>query len=198
MRKVRTPEPEGFAEFWEKGKLPPQTYLLECFDYFAETGDLVWRRRPQSHFQAGKHSRGHHQRAWNAKYAGKPACARTPQGYLRTSINKRSFYAHRIIWKLVHGVEPSTIDHINGDRADNRIENLRSVSQAQNARNMKPRSSGPPGVYRHSAVEGWYAQVPINGRVRSKLFKTEEEALSWRLRVGREEGFTDRHLGIDR
>ena len=57
----------------------------------------------------------------------------------RLSIDGKSYYAHRVAWAMVHGVDPSgVIDHINQDIKDNRIANLRDVSQSENARNVAP------------------------------------------------------------
>lgn len=183
-------EPEGFADFWESDGMPSQAYLLECFFYNGESGVLVWRKRPRHHFPT--------QRAfsvWNARYAGTEVKTQRACGHIRTSIKKRPLYAHRIIWKLLHGVAPDVVDHINGDGGDNRLTNLRSVSQAQNARNSSA-SGRIRGVYKHSKFPGWYAQVPIDGKVKSKMFRTRDEAIAWRIAQGRMVGLTDRHLGV--
>ena len=194
MRKVRTPEPEGFAEFWE-GTLPSQEYLRQCFEYDAESGTLKWKERPRSHFSSTQYGR-RSQVLWNQRYAGKVVGSLTQHGHLRTSVGKRCIYVHRIIWKIVHGTEPEVVDHVNGDGADNRLNNLRACTQAVNARNA---SRGKiTGVYKHSKADGYYAQVSIKGRVKSKLFRTREEAIAWRVAVARDNGFSDRHLGVSR
>ena len=89
------------------------------FDYDADTGILSY-----SH----NHLR--------SDYRGNVAGCINPHGYLRVSITvdkKRTlFMAHRIIWKMHYGNDPDTIDHINFDTTDNRLCNLRDVTQCDN------------------------------------------------------------------
>lgn len=111
-------------------ELPSQERLQELFRYNPETGVLMWATREES-------KRVH----W--KNAGKIALnSKSPSGYKRGSINRISVRAHRIIFKLVHGIEPDEIDHINGDRSDNRIANLRSCSRRENMTNLRSRRNG--------------------------------------------------------
>jgi hypothetical protein len=176
-----TPE---FKAFWEP------SYLHECFAYNPETGDLVWKVRPRAHFVS---DRAH--KIWNKNHSGRRLKGNN-NGYLRTCINKHSVYAHRIIWRMVYGEDALVIDHINGDGTDNRLVNLRSVTHAVNSRNAARRHGRVSGVYKHSQVIGWYAQVVMSGKVKTKLFLTKEEAVEWRLENARANGFTDRHLGV--
>jgi hypothetical protein len=72
-------------------------------------------------------------------------------GYLIIKIKGRQYKAHRLAWLYVYGQMPKgVIDHINGDRSDNRICNLRDVTQDQNnksARRKPNRETGEVGVY---------------------------------------------------
>lgn len=86
-------------------------------------------------------------------------------GYLCGSFCAKILLAHRVIWVLEHGEWPDCIDHVNGDRTDNRISNLRSVSHLENMRNRKLSAKnevGYPGVYRMDW--GWIVKVRAEGK----------------------------------
>lgn len=78
-----------------------------------------------------------------------------PQGYLRISVNGRYYYAHRLAWLFVNGDWPGDrIDHIDRDRANNRIGNLRVATASQNAANAGPRKSNTSGFTGVSVERG--------------------------------------------
>lgn len=93
-------------------------------------------------------------------------------GYRSVSIKiegvRYKFMAHRIAWILFYGSPPKgEIDHINGDRSDNRIANLRDVSRSENCRNASKRKdnkSGVSGVYWDKHASAWRAMVRHEGR----------------------------------
>lgn len=102
-------------------------------------------------------------------------------GYLRVSLFGRSFYVHRLAWLIVHGEWPDVIDHINGDRSDNRIANLRSITDAENHQNIRrPKVNNPHGmlgVNWHAGAGKFMAQISVNNRSKYLgLFDTAEEA----------------------
>jgi len=114
-------------------KLPSQGYLLQCFTYDPETGLLTWRPdRPEHHF-----SRPNILGLYRARYAGWVVKAKTKAGYVVASIDGRKNYAHRIIWKMMTGEEPETIDHIDMDPANNRWSNLRAATTAEQHANKR-------------------------------------------------------------
>lgn len=88
----------------------------------------------------------------------------TDRGYLKIRISGKSLFKHRVIWKLVMGREPDTIDHINGDKMDNRIENLRDVPQRFNVRNNLARGgqSKFKGVYLDKRSGKYGSRIKLN------------------------------------
>lgn len=84
------------------------------------------------------------------------------KGYLIAHVNAKLYRVHRLIFLYHHGYMPNQIDHINGKRSDNRIENLRQATSVQNAQNrMTIASSGFKGVYWHKKTKRWTASICI-------------------------------------
>lgn len=105
------------------------------------------------------------------------------QGYMTTTICGREYGLHRLAWLYVHGAWPKrVIDHINGDRADNRIANLRDVNQTINQQNRRlasatNKSSGLLGVTRKRGRKKYEAGIQVSGKSRYLgTFGTAEEA----------------------
>jgi hypothetical protein len=103
-------------------------------------------------------------------------------GYTRISIDYKRYLLHRLIFLyhygyLTHGLQ---IDHIDADKSNNRIDNLREVTGSQNMYNSKIRSnnkSGVKGVYWNEARRKWYPQIKVNGKyVLRGYYDTIEEA----------------------
>ena len=86
-------------------------------------------------------------------------------GYIKISIAHTLYYAHRLIWLYVYGEWPNSIDHINRNKHDNRISNLRNVSHSTNLKNQKLRStssSGVHGVHWYKAGNKWHSEIKVN------------------------------------
>jgi len=99
-------------------------------------------------------------------------------GYWSICIDGALYKGHRLAWLYVYGEWPSDqIDHINGNRLDNKISNLRIVTQNQNQQNRKPNRNGT-GVKGVSKIKnGFSAQIGHNGqKTYLGFFKTKEEA----------------------
>ncbi|HRI99390.1 MAG TPA: HNH endonuclease signature motif containing protein [Hyphomonas sp.] len=164
--------------------LPSSEYLHECFVYDEISGALFWKKRPLYHFDdKGRSAKWKQSVQWSRR-AGKAAFTLFSGHYRCGVLNGKRVYAHRIIWKMVHGVDPRVIDHINGDKLDNRIHNLRSVTHQENLRNTrrdrKNNTSGHVGVSRHASI-GFNAYIhDTNGRPIKKWFKTKTDAIEWR------------------
>ena len=103
---------------------------------------------------------------------GKNAGGVDTYGYIHIGVNGKQYKAHQLAWLYHYGEIPSgEIDHINCDKQDNRIKNLRVVSSTINALNK--RSS--KGVYRHQSK--YRARIKLNGKhLHLGLFETEELA----------------------
>ena len=102
------------------------------------------------------------------------------KGYIQVSYKGKVYRGHRIIFLLVHGYLPKILDHINGDRLDNRIENLRPANECRNSQNAcmsKNNTSGIKGVYFDTSRQKWSAEVSANNkRYRLGRFFTKFEA----------------------
>lgn len=138
--------------------------LRSKLDYDPETGIFTWRAR------AG------------GKYCG--AVAGTPDGggwgHLRIRVNYVSHAAHRLAWLYVHGEWPKQhIDHINGDPKDNRISNLRDVSNQVNQQNRRRvrACSSHPFMGATLTKRGWMAKIRSEGKaIYLGTFETPEAA----------------------
>ncbi len=150
-------------------KFEDASALRAFLAYDPETGILLWRPRSPDLFTDGQKSREHQCSIWNKAYAGKPAFTSVSKnGYPHGTLFGQSYYAHRVIWALMTGHWPAKqIDHIDGDRQNNRWVNLREASRSENLYNSKkPASnkSGIKGVCWDNGRSKWLAQIGFNGR----------------------------------
>lgn len=131
---------------------PSQDQLLELFEYI--DGNLYWRKSNRGHSKAGD-------LAGTTNKDGKH--------YFTVTISQKKYSVHRIVWVMVNGDIPNglEIDHINRDKYDNRIENLRLVTRSQNSLN-KP-----------SKISKRYNKFVARVKGDSKSFYTIEEADKW-------------------
>lgn len=113
--------------------LPAAAYLRECFDYDPETGMLTWKRRPRRHFRNSVSEL----LRWNKRWAGTVAGTQMTDGYVAVHVDGEMYKAPRIIWKMQTGETPKSLDHKNGDHADNRWDNLREATTQQNRWNSR-------------------------------------------------------------
>jgi hypothetical protein len=87
-------------------------------------------------------------------------------GYRSITLSGSSYYEHRIVYFMHNGCLPQNIDHINGDRSDNRIENLRKATQRQNCQNQiipKNNKSGHKNVAWNKKEGRWSVRICIDG-----------------------------------
>ena len=143
-------------------------YLRELLHYDQETGIFTRKVSTSNRVKVGD-------------VAGCP----DGHGYLLISVHSRLYKAHRLAWLYVRGVWPNDqIDHINRIRTDNRIANLREVSQKQNLQNRSKSStntSGHSGVCWHKQSSKWLAHIKHNYKqIHLGYFSILEEAISAR------------------
>jgi len=175
---------------------PAQPYLLECLAYEGPTGNLLWKERPRDHFASDRAAN-----IVNGKLAGKVAGCESPTRYgaryLVVRIDKRLYKAHRLVWAMHKGSIPSgmEIDHIDGDSTNNRIENLRLVSRAENQRNLARRANKvlPTGIrieanaYRVTGIDA------IGRRKHLGRFRRLEDAIAARVEFNAQNGYHSNH-----
>lgn len=126
-----------------------QKELLELFEY--RDGVLYWKiNKPHSRYKAGD-------------IAGRTV----KNGYRQICVNRIRILNHQIVFKMFHGYVPKTIDHIDQNPENNRIENLRAATIGQNQYNSKVSSrnkSGVKGVCWNKSYKKWHVQVSVNGK----------------------------------
>ncbi len=97
-------------------------------------------------------------------------------GYLRMCIDGRKYFAHRLAWFYVHGVWPKLMDHINRNRGDNRIINLREASPPTNSMNVGPRYGRKiKGVHFDKVTGRW--RVNVSGKKHGPRFANKTDAI---------------------
>jgi hypothetical protein len=172
--------------------------LREIVQYDPASGNLTWLPRAASDFEEGGIGAQAKAARWNKRYAHKPALHHIGNaGYRKGSIYSKSCFAHRVAWAWMMNEWPDEIDHINGNRADNRWVNLRSVDHEANSKNSsRPsnNSSGAVGVSWHSVQKCWRAYIKVNQRsIHLGRFLTFDDALFARLAAERDYGFHPNH-----
>lgn len=127
------------------------------------------------------------------KSTGLPFTTLTDNGYLKATLFGWGWRVHRLAWLCAHGVWPhGQIDHINGDRTDNRLVNLRDVSNSVNSENLRsPKShnrSGFLGVRWHAGSRKWMARITTQGQTAYLgLFERPEDAADAYLQAKRQQ-----------
>ena len=154
--------------------------LKEIFLFDEEKGIFYWKISPSNNIKVGD-------------IAGKGSV----KGYKRVSIDNSSYLIHRLVWLWHFGYIPDEIDHVNHDRSDNRLCNLREVTHIDNCRNESKKSnntSGYNGVIWHKSAKKWSAQITVNRKNHYLgLFNTKEEALLARKEADIKYGFYSNH-----
>lgn len=139
--------------------------FFDFLDYDPLTGHFTWKKRSSSRASAGS-------------IAGRMQSL----GYRQIKLRGKTFYAHRLAWLFVTGAMPAhEIDHINGNRDDNRFANLRDIPRRLNVQNQHRtrKDSGLMGTWMDKRCGRWKSAVSTLGVVkRLSSFDTEAQANS--------------------
>ena len=139
--------------------------LRSVLDYDPDTGKFTWKVRPSAR-----------------TFAGDTAGCIDKEGYRLIKYRRKVYFAHRLAWLYVYGEWPKDkTDHINGAKSDNRIANLRDVTNSQNMQNqhraMRTNRSGLLGVCTGKRGNRFAAVISVSGKQhRLGWFDTPKEA----------------------
>jgi hypothetical protein len=133
-----------------------KTAIADEIDYNPNTGDMVWKKSGRGRFKRK-----------GVSCSNKPVA----NGYIHICVNNKQWLAHRLAWVLHYGEEPPrVIDHINRDKTDNRIANLRDGTNGVNEMNTKIPKNSPfkiIGVRRASKKGNYQAYIAKRGAFKS-------------------------------
>ena len=145
-----------------------ENYIRENLRYDPETGHLWWIKHSDNPLSKRR------------RRLDKPVGYKETKGYLCLNLFSTTWKCHRLAWFLYYGCWPKEVlDHINGIRVDNKIENLREATQNQNEMNKKKKtecSSNYKGVWWCVNNKTWRARIRNNGTSKNLGSYTSEEA----------------------
>jgi len=167
--------------------------LHEILHYDSESGLLFWKRRPREMFSSDRICN-----SWNSRFTDKEAFTFVSLGYRRGAIFGRPYPAHRVVWAMEYGEWPDgNIDHIDHDRQNNKINNLRVVTKQENSKNQSLRNtnkSGVNGVSWYKRDSKWQAFIEVDGKSKCLgRFVNIEDAIAARANADRVHGFHANH-----
>lgn len=153
-----------------RDKLPTQEELWNAFNYDETTGSLIRIRSIKKYL------------------IGIPSGSLDARGYLRVCILGRQYYVHRLVWCYLYGTWPKVIEHVNGIKYDNRRENLRECTKAENLQNKttlyKNNKSGFTGVFWYAGKAKWTAYITLNRKtINLGYFESKEMAIKARKKA---------------
>lgn len=177
----------------DKHDITPEL-LRQLLCYEPETGKLFWLSRSRDYFTSEGQCK-----SWNTRFVGKEAVTSiNKHGYNHGQIFARNYSAHRVAWAMHYGAWPDgQIDHINHDKLDNRINNLRVVTNKENNRNRgraTNNTSGHTGVSWHKRDQKWLASIVVDDKKKNLgRFDSKDDAIAARANASRLLGFHQNH-----
>lgn len=128
--------------------------LLHLFEYHREAGILIWKNPPKQ----------------NSYLIGQVAGTKQFSNgvtYLRVAVNGKKVFVHKVIYFLECEVLENILDHVDGNGLNNRIENLRKVSNRENSQNKKVHRAGAlVGANWDKSRKKWFSSIQINGKTK--------------------------------
>lgn len=165
---------------------PPLETVRRFLRYEPDTGRFfIQPRRPEDFNPTGKRTAVSLCRSFNTRFAGKEALTANNSGYKYGTVCLRNVLAHVVAWAMHYGHWPDGyIDHIDGDRTNNRISNLRVVTRSENSKNTRlsrRNKSGVMGVYWAKDRNQWRVEIGDgNRRIKIGSYATLDEAVAAR------------------
>lgn len=157
-----------------------QTELKDKLNYDHSTGVFTWAKSQSNRVKNGNSAGYNH------------------HGYIQVRIGDTKYYTHRLAWLWVYGYIPEKeIDHIDGNRSNNNIDNLREVTSQENSRNRSKSNinkSGHVGVIWNKNASKWQSYIKVCGeQIYLGVFQDKNDAIVARKIAEREYGFHQNH-----
>ena len=173
--------PRGMQKIAEDPNKTVEDLIQEYLKYNPETGDFIWLHSPHP-----------------KQKIGTKAGSLSGLGYWVIGFKRKLYQAHRLAWLLHYGSWPTTeLDHINHNRADNFILNLREVTRTGNQNNRSKNlnnNSGHTGVYYSASAKKWHACIGHLGKKKHLgSFETKQEAVSARISAEKHHNYHPNH-----